>query len=1279
MSTFLTSCPACNAEYSFDVAFIGKTVRCSRCGERFVVIEQKELATDEAIENSTLLTVGRDESDPSEAADFDINTSAETLKADVPKLISPEEMSPKLTSPENMSPKKILTRKIDERSPLLADDKTPPSTSLPETDESFRPWRVGEVLMGVYEVRPINDSLAVAEGGMGLVYRVYHRDWNLDLAVKSPKPIAIQSENGKQSFEHECQTWIELGMHPNIVTCYLVRRINAVPRVFAEFVEDGSLRDWIHDKRLYAGGPEASLARIIDIAIQFAWGLSHAHRHGVIHLDVKPGNVMLQGEVAKVTDFGLAQAAQTHAFSVKRRGRLLASDDSPESGPDFGVAWQGMTPAYCSPEQHEASTQHKSGTTNDERTRLTKSTDVWSWALSVLTMFHGKPPCRQGGQTAHKVFEVFLKHKSDDPARPVMPPAMIKVMRRCFTVSPEDRPSDLAVLADELIEIYREVVGREYPRPKPVDAELTADSLNNRAVSMLDLDKVEEAQTFLEEAWTLRPWHPRVTYNRSMLAWRQGDITDLEAISQLSELVKTHPKDSDSLYALALAQIERGDLKAASKLLEQAGDQANRVLAKASSDAKLAAKNRLGEISLAERKTSPLVNRSPRCLVSFSTTGSDQPGGFPVVFVSEDGDMFLYQAAAQTFSMRSTASGREMRIFHRSKDTENEACLSEDLLWELRPGISLSDLEMYEAGSGRLKTRFHPISWGDSITQESGADPKHISLQKEGTIVLDTEEDAPPLLLKGHVSLVLAARFSNDGRWIISGSNDLTIRVWEVSTGRCIRTFRGHTHSVRGVYLTPNGARLLSLSGNNGLRLWDTQLLCSPKKPLRVPMLLSRVVSTEETVRTRNVFEDYLKSAKDAAAEEKYDETLQWIREMRKLEGFETYRKSFSPWKLAGRFSVKSESIGAWCSQTYDGDGGEVRAAALSDDARLIVSGGWDGRIRLWHAPTGRCLREFNGHSDWVRSIALTPDDRKVVSAGWDKTIRVWDVSTGECLHVLTGHTKQIESVRLAFDGRIAVSAGWDGFVRLWNLTEGVPVRSIETHEGRINDVAVTNDGRTILSCGEDDRIKLLNTSDGSIQTTFVADQRGAKAVAIRDDGRWAVTAGNDGSLKIWDLTQRKMHAELKGHSSAAVAVCFSTDGEWILSGSRDRTIRLWNLNTLECRRTMRGHADTVTSLAVSRDSRWALSASADETVRLWEFDWDYEFPGWQDWDDKALPYLEMFLAARRDPFGDAPPKWSQADFEKLLEDLSFRGLGYIRREGVLNRLKTMAAGKDTF
>src|SRR5579884_4172355 len=143
-------------------------------------------------------------------------------------------------------------------------------------------WEVGDVILGLYEVREFH------EGGMGLVYRMRHRGWDLDLAVKCPRADFFRAERDKENFEREAETWVQLGLHPHTVTCYYVRRIEGIPLIFAEYVAGGSLADAIRDRRLYGGTPEWNLARILDVAIQFAWGLHHAHAQGFVHQDAKP-------------------------------------------------------------------------------------------------------------------------------------------------------------------------------------------------------------------------------------------------------------------------------------------------------------------------------------------------------------------------------------------------------------------------------------------------------------------------------------------------------------------------------------------------------------------------------------------------------------------------------------------------------------------------------------------------------------------------------------------------------------------------------------------------------------------------------------------------------------------------------------------------------------------------------------------------------------------------------------------------------------------------------
>src|SRR5579885_1181721 len=347
-------------------------------------------------------------------------------------------------------------------------------------------WNVGDLIIGQYEV-----ISKLGEGGMGAVYKIHDRQLNADLVVKSPRPEIFTRADGKENFIREAETWMKLRRHPHLVQCFFVHTLGRIPRIFAEYVDGGSLADWIRRRKLYEGGENVALARILDVAIQFAWGLHAAHEQGLVHQDVKPANVMLTAQgVAKVTDFGLAKA------------RALASEatlEQPAGEQSLLVSGGGMTPAYCSPEQAA-------------RQPLSHKTDIWSWGLSVLHMFVGRVTWMVG-VTAR---EALASHVREDPAIPLMPPEVVKLLNRCFEPQPEKRPATMLEVATELQAIYVQRVDRAYPRKNPQPADLDAGTLMVQGIALDKLGKLQDALAVYEQAIRLDPDYFAAHHNKGL-------------------------------------------------------------------------------------------------------------------------------------------------------------------------------------------------------------------------------------------------------------------------------------------------------------------------------------------------------------------------------------------------------------------------------------------------------------------------------------------------------------------------------------------------------------------------------------------------------------------------------------------------------------------------------------------------------------------------------------------------------------------------------------------
>ncbi|MDO5708543.1 MAG: serine/threonine-protein kinase [Coriobacteriales bacterium] len=345
-------------------------------------------------------------------------------------------------------------------------------------------------------------------GNMGSVWRVHHKDWDTDLAMKRPKPrhFAEASPERQHRFVAECENWINLGLHPHVVSCYYVRLIGGVPTVFAEWMDGGSLEDAIEGRTLYDDDEAVTQERILDIAIQVARGLQYSHACGLLHQDVKPANIMLTGAwEAKVGDFGLAKAMTDLV------------------GDDIEGKKSGGTLAYCPREQSDGQPAEP-------------WMDVYAWALTTLEMYAGKRLWERGSDASKNVPNLFPQCRVNVPL-----PVQILLVR-CIA----EHVGSFSEVEIELEKAYHDVVGAAYPRPMPQAATDTVESLNNRALSFLDLGKRSVAQTIWQEVLERNPDATHAIYNSELTKLiEQGeatsDVYELEA--QRNEL---HGKVLDS-------------------------------------------------------------------------------------------------------------------------------------------------------------------------------------------------------------------------------------------------------------------------------------------------------------------------------------------------------------------------------------------------------------------------------------------------------------------------------------------------------------------------------------------------------------------------------------------------------------------------------------------------------------------------------------------------------------------------------------------------------------
>jgi WD40 repeat protein len=414
-------------------------------------------------------------------------------------------------------------------------------------------------------------------------------------------------------------------------------------------------------------------------------------------------------------------------------------------------------------------------------------------------------------------------------------------------------------------------------------------------------------------------------------------------------------------------------------------------------------------------------------------------------------------------------------------------------------------------------------------------------------------------VFSGHTAQVNDIAFSPDGKSVLTGSYDQTVRLWDITTGKEIQIFTGHTNLVITVGFSLDGKHILTGSEDKTLRLWD--------------------IETGRELNQWFIEEPVSALSDDGNYAVGYSEidNANHIWDIQTLTKTHSFAYSGPPLRNPTQFSL---------------------------DGKYLLAG-FGKEIVLSDVASGQEIQIFRGHTDGITGLDLSPDNKYVISASFDKTVRLWDVETGQEIRRFSGHTSGVHSVAFSSDGQHILTGGDDGSALLW---ETQARSELPTFNGE-NDMyaaAFSPDGKLLATNVISNELRLWNVSTGKMLWKAQDSGLALWALDYSPDGRYLVSGNMDGVTTLWDAKTGKLVRQFTAQGLDEInGLAFSPDGKTIVAGgfsqkSVETFAPIWEVETGKelLRLPLPSIAYTV---SFSREGKYVLTGGSEGVSQLWD------------------------------------------------------------------------------